>query len=97
MSEKISPDIIKSVSSKSTRKRGEVENKKAIKKLLYNTSEAAESLGLSEGYLANLRSQGRGPKFYKVGTKPLYTENDLLEWATECPILTADSVRLERD
>jgi hypothetical protein len=35
---------------------------------------------LSPGHLANLNSQGGGPRFIYVGKRAVYERNDFLEW-----------------
>lgn len=42
---------------------------------------AAAFLGLSPKTLDKFRLEGRGPAFYALGRRRLYTEADLLEWA----------------
>lgn len=46
--------------------------------------------GLNPKTLANLRSQGRGPRFFKVGRKVFYRLEDLEAWLTRQPVRTAD-------
>jgi len=46
--------------------------------------------GLHYKTLANMRSQGKGPRYYKVGRKVFYRIADLEAWLTQNPILTAD-------
>jgi hypothetical protein len=40
---------------------------------LLSAKEAATYLGLSEAYLAKLRSEGGGPDYVKIGTRVLYS------------------------
>lgn len=42
------------------------------------THEAAGKLGLNAKTLANMRSQGKGPCFHKIGGKVWYRGNDIL-------------------
>jgi hypothetical protein len=44
----------------------------------------------SAGTLANLRSKGRGPKYFKRGRKILYKESDVDLWLLENPVMTMD-------
>lgn len=44
------------------------------------TKEAAEFLNYSEARLAEWRSKGIGPKYYKPADKVFYTKEDLCEW-----------------
>ena len=45
-----------------------------------NTEDAAAFVGLSVKTLANMRSDGTGPKYLKVGSKVLYRVRDLETW-----------------
>jgi hypothetical protein len=57
---------------------------------------AAALYDLSPGTLANLRSQGKGAKFYKVGKrKVLYRVEDFEAWLTSSPVMTKDSINLK--
>ena len=50
-------------------------------KRYYTTEEAAAYLNLAVGTLGNMRTQNRGPKFYKPeGGKPMYDRDDLDAW-----------------
>ncbi|MDA8139434.1 MAG: helix-turn-helix domain-containing protein [Desulfobacteraceae bacterium] len=46
----------------------------------YSTKEAASRLGLRPQTLANWRFQGRGPRYLKIGAKPIYREEDLEDY-----------------
>lgn len=54
--------------------------------------QAAEIYGLSVGTLANLRSQKRGPKYFRCGRKILYKIEDFEKWLLSNPVLTIDSL-----
>ena len=43
-------------------------------------AEATEYLRLAPSTLANWRLRGRGPSFYKAGTRVLYAKRDLDTW-----------------
>ena len=63
------------------------------RKLEYNYISAKEverALGISEKTLANWRSQGRGPIYYKLGGKVRYEVSDLEDWAKKGRVLTID-------
>jgi hypothetical protein len=62
----------------------------ALRKML-TPSDVAQLYGLSEGWLANLRSQRQGCKFYKIGAKVLYKAEDMERWVTSVPVLTKES------
>jgi excisionase family DNA binding protein len=47
---------------------------------LLSTTEAAAYTGLSDQTLANYRSSGRGPAYFKVGRYARYDEHDLRAW-----------------
>lgn len=42
-----------------------------------NASEAAKHLQINANTLANWRCSGRGPKYYKVGSRVVYRRDDL--------------------
>lgn len=46
--------------------------------------------GLNPKTLANLRSQGRGPRFFKRGRKVFYRVEDLERWLLEGERKTAE-------
>ncbi len=46
----------------------------------------------SEGSLANMRCQKRGPKFYKLSRKILYRPEDVEAFLFQNPIQTVDSI-----
>jgi predicted DNA-binding transcriptional regulator AlpA len=52
-------------------------------RLALDTAGAAQATGLSEFWLAQLRSQNRGPKWLKVGKRALYRPADLEAWLAE--------------
>lgn len=47
---------------------------------------------LKPGSMANLRSQKKGPRFYKRGHLVLYRFSDVDAWLASRPVLTADSL-----
>ena len=56
------------------------------------TKEAAAYLRLQPGTLEAWRCRGCGPKFQKIGgRRVLYDSSDLLEFARDCTVLTADT------
>ena len=44
--------------------------------------------GLNPKTLANMFSEGRGPRAYKVGRKIFYRVDELEDWLTTYPVLT---------
>ena len=47
----------------------------------FDTTLAAEYLGLSTRTLERWRLDGRGPEFRKFGRRVLYEQSELIEWA----------------
>lgn len=47
---------------------------------LLDTTQAAESLGLSARTLESYRRSGRGPRYVKIGSRALYAPEDLAAW-----------------
>lgn len=47
---------------------------------LLDTTQAAESLGLSARTLEGFRQSGRGPRYVKLGRRAMYTREDLTAW-----------------
>jgi hypothetical protein len=45
-----------------------------------------------KGSLANMRSQKRGPKFFKIGRKVVYRPEDIEAFLFKNPVLTIDSI-----
>lgn len=58
---------------------------------LLNTKEAARVLHMSPGTLEVWRSQGRGPRYRKIGWKVFYTPGDLQEFIEGGVVRTRDS------
>jgi predicted DNA-binding transcriptional regulator AlpA len=51
----------------------------------FTTRQSAEFLGISEAGLYRLMRTGQAPASYKVGSRRLWRECDLIEWLeTEC-------------
>lgn len=48
--------------------------------LAMDTAAVAAATGLSENWLNQLRSAGRGPKWLKVGKRALYRPADVAAW-----------------
>lgn len=59
----------------------DIHEPQAVERLL-TTSEAAEFLGVSYAFLANLRVAGGGPSFFKLGRAVRYSRAELKEWMT---------------
>jgi len=51
-----------------------------------DTPGAATILGISPGHLRNLRSQGEGPAFYRVGRRVIYKRADLDAFLASCRV-----------
>jgi hypothetical protein len=60
--------------------------------------DVSEQLGVAVGTLANLRSQGRGPRYFRMPNgggkkaKIFYRPEDVESWAFSEPIMTLDAV-----
>jgi Helix-turn-helix domain len=60
---------------------------KAIPEKFLSALEAANYLGLKPQTLATLRWAGRGPKFYRIGSRAIrYTLHDLNDYAGLCQV-----------
>lgn len=57
---------------------------------LLKTDEAAEFLRTTTGTLANLRCEGTGPPYLKIGRRILYEASELEAWLRQYRIKTAD-------
>ncbi|RKY39752.1 MAG: helix-turn-helix domain-containing protein [Candidatus Makaraimicrobium thalassicum] len=51
-----------------------------MEKRYLTRKQVAELFGVSPKWLANLSSQGRGPKYFKLGRKVLYRAEDVEAW-----------------
>ena len=54
-----------------------------IRKLTYNTDEAAEYLGLASITLQVWRHKGKGPSYVKMGSRVVYRLEALERWVSE--------------
>ena len=68
--------------------------------MVERTSKRALSAGLvcelydlDPGTLANLRSQRKGPRFFKTGRKVYYRPEDVEAWLFSNPVQTIDNVQ----
>lgn len=59
-----------------------------------NTQEAAAFLNLSAGTLEVWRSQGRGPKYAKLGKRVVYDVTDLEAFVSGRKVYTTDAMPL---
>jgi hypothetical protein len=55
-------------------------------------NEVSVIFGLDTGTLANLRSQKRGPRYYRQGRGIFYFLEDVEKWLKSNPIETIDSI-----
>lgn len=64
----------------------------ASEKVELSTPEKLSDLfsGLSVKTLANLRSAGRGPRYFRRGRRIFYRIDDVRLWITESEVLTID-------
>lgn len=56
-----------------------------------NVEKAADYLGCSESHLNNMRSQGRGPRYLRLGKRVFYRASDLDAYVERAVVETADS------
>ena len=55
----------------------DVSGRNGVDKTYFSATEGAEYLGLPPQTLANWRSQGRGPRYAKLGSRVVYGRADL--------------------
>lgn len=80
-------------------KKKEIEQEKegmyvAIKpyKIILTSNEIEENYGIDAGTLANLRSQKKGCRFFKVNRRVFYRRSDFEAWLFSNVVLTVDSM-----
>jgi len=56
-------------------------------------AETTEEIRTRQGYLAQLRYRGQGPRFVKQGRMILYRESAIAKWLEECETNCTRSVR----
>ena len=57
----------------------------------FHAQQAAEYMGKSRSWLDKVRSDGRGPKFRRVGGRIEYTQESLDAYLRGCEVETTDS------
>ena len=67
------------------------------KKKALSPKQVCEIYPTTTGTLANLRSQRRGPRYFKNGREILYRPADLEVWFFRHPVLTSDSLEVAHD
>ncbi len=50
------------------------------RRVLLTATTLAERIHIDEKTLANWRSAGRGPPYFKIGMRVLYDETDVAQW-----------------
>lgn len=61
---------------------------------LLGDAAAAEYLGVARGTLCNWRTSGKGPRYRRIGRRPLYRVSDLEAWIeSTATTSTADEAR----
>jgi len=63
---------------------------------LFTPKEAAAYCRVSVSWLANMRMDGGGPSFIKIGAKVSYRMSDLDDWLTKHRVVRQPSVRIAR-
>lgn len=48
--------------------------------MMQSAKETARQLAIHPGSLANWRVQGRGPRFFKIGSKVMYDRAEVQAW-----------------
>lgn len=56
-----------------------------------SVNKAAEHLGCSASHLNTMRSQGRGPRYLRLGSRVFYRRGDLDAYVERAVVETADS------
>ena len=56
-----------------------------------NSAELAKRWDTTPGRLANMRSEGAGPHYFKIGTRVLNRTEDVLAFEEQRMVLTADA------
>jgi len=64
---------------------------KILERKYLNPKEFEEIYRIPEKTLANWRSQGRGPAYFKFGGKVRYSLKDIEDWIEKSRFLTIDS------
>ncbi len=68
-------------------------NSKTTLPVAQTPQQVAANYGISTGTLANMRSQKRGPRFYKIGNgKIIYKTVDVEAFFFSHPVMTKDSL-----
>jgi len=62
-----------------------------FEKLAWTEFEVSSLFGTPVGTLRNWRSQKKGPKYFKVGSRVYYRPIDTQIFYFSCPVLTIDS------
>ncbi len=62
-----------------------MEGEAGIAREAFSSKELKAAFSLNPGTLANLRSRGEGPKYYRVGRKILYLKTDIMAWLRSNP------------
>jgi len=62
-----------------------------MKPITITPRQAADLYNLNLGTLANLRTQKRGPQFFRVGRKIFYRPADIEDFLFSNPVITIDS------
>ncbi len=65
----------------------------AFARKTYRPEDIEQVYGYPMGSLANDRSNGVGPRYFKVGRKIFYYADEFENWLTSQPVQTKDSAR----
>ena len=62
----------------------------------YNTAQLAEYLQISKRTLERWRLEGKGPKYFKLGSRVLYSEEQVEAWLVKCQTNSTTESALEK-
>lgn len=62
----------------------------STQRLALSTREVAQTYGINEGTLANLRWLKQGPKYYRCGRRILYRPDDVEQWLFSTPVANSN-------
>jgi len=63
-----------------------------MEKKLLRPKDVEEIYSINAKTLANWRSLGKGPGYFKAGGKILYSPYELQKWLQKCKVKTIDSI-----
>ena len=61
----------------------------------FNTEQLAKLIDISPRTLQRWRLEGKGPKYFKLGSRVLYSEEQINEWLCKCQTSSTTDTKLE--